>query len=114
MLETDALGREHEFAAPPRRIVSLVPSWTEALFALGAGDSVVGVTEYCVHPADRVARLARVGGTKNPDTRAIAALRPDLVLANREENRQRDVERLEAAGLRVFVTYARRVAEAVR
>lgn len=114
MLETDALGREHEFASPPRRIVSLVPSWTEALFTLGAGDSVVGVTEYCVHPADQVTRLARVGGTKNPDARAIAKLEPDLVLANKEENRERDVTRLEAAGLRVFVTYARGVAEAVR
>jgi ABC-type Fe3+-hydroxamate transport system substrate-binding protein len=113
-LETDALGREHDFAAPPRRIVSLVPSWTETLFALGAGDSVVGVTEFCVHPAREVARAARVGGTKNPDVRAIAALRPDLVIANKEENRARDVAKLEAAGLRVFVTYARGVVEAVR
>jgi ABC-type Fe3+-hydroxamate transport system substrate-binding protein len=113
MLETDALGREHEFRSTPRRIVSLVPSWTETLFALGAGDSLVGVTEYCVHPADRVTRLPRVGGTKNPDVRAIAKLAPDLVLANKEENRERDVTRLEAAGLRVFVTYARRGAEAV-
>jgi ABC-type Fe3+-hydroxamate transport system substrate-binding protein len=111
--ETDALGRELEFAAPPRRVVSLVPSWSETLFALGAGDSVVGVTEYCVHPAEAVAKLAKVGGTKNPAVAAIAALRPDLVLANKEENRQRDVERLEAAGLRVFVTYARTVREAV-
>ncbi|HKC51675.1 MAG TPA: helical backbone metal receptor [Myxococcota bacterium] len=114
MLETDALGREHEFSSPPRRIVSLVPSWTETLFALGAGDAVVGATEYCVHPAERVARVPRIGGTKNPNVRAIAALGPDLVIANKEENRERDVERLEAAGLRVFVTYARGVAEAVR
>ncbi|HTO09039.1 MAG TPA: helical backbone metal receptor [Myxococcota bacterium] len=111
--ERDALGREFEFAAPPQRIVSLVPSWSETLFALGAGDSLVGVTEYCVHPAEGVAKLAKVGGTKNPAAGAIAALRPDLVLANKEENRQRDVERLEAAGLRVFVTYARTVREAV-
>ena len=113
MRVSDALGREHEFAAPPRRIVSLVPSWTETLFALGAGDRVVGVTEFCVHPAAQLAALPRVGGTKNPDRRAIAALAPDLVLANQEENRQRDVERLLAAGLRVFVTYARSVSGAV-
>lgn len=113
MLETDALGREHEFAAPPARIVSLVPSWTETLFALGLDRSIVGVTDFCVHPADRVARVTRVGGTKNPDLEAIAALRPDLVIANKEENRRRDVERLEAAGLRVFVTYPRTVAGAV-
>jgi ABC-type Fe3+-hydroxamate transport system substrate-binding protein len=114
LLESDSLGREHEFSSPPRRIVSLVPSWTETLFALGAGDAIVGVTEFCVHPAEQVVRVARVGGTKNPDVRAIAELRPDLVIANKEENRARDVERLEAAGLRVFVTYARGVAEAVR
>ncbi|HTO70890.1 MAG TPA: helical backbone metal receptor [Myxococcota bacterium] len=113
MRETDALGRELDFPAPPRRIVSLVPSWTETLFALGAGDSVVGVTDFCVHPAARVAPLPHVGGTKNPDRRAIAALAPDLVLANKEENRERDVARLEAAGLRVFVTYARTVAGAL-
>ena len=112
MAETDALGRRFDFAAPPRRIVSLVPSWSETLFALGAGDSLVGVTEYCVHPAEGVAKLAKVGGTKNPAVAVIAGLRPDLVLANKEENRQRDVERLEAAGLRVFVTYARTVREA--
>ncbi|HXX49350.1 MAG TPA: helical backbone metal receptor [Myxococcota bacterium] len=113
MRESDALSRELEFAAPPRRIVSLVPSWTETLFALGAGDAVVGVTDFCVHPAERVAALPHVGGTKNPDRRAIAGLAPDLVLANKEENRQRDVEWLEAAGLRVFVTYARSVAGAL-
>ena len=109
----DALGREHAFSAPPRRIVSLVPSLTETLFALGVGASLVGVTQFCVHPADGVAPLTRVGGTKNPDVTAIRALAPDLVLANKEENRRRDVEALEAAGVRVFVTYARGVREAV-
>jgi ABC-type Fe3+-hydroxamate transport system substrate-binding protein len=113
MPETDALGREFDFAEPPRRIVSLVPSWSELLFALGAGAALAGVTEFCVHPAPGVAALPKVGGTKNPDADAIAALRPDLVIANKEENRRRDVERLEAAGLRVFVTYARTVAEAI-
>jgi ABC-type Fe3+-hydroxamate transport system substrate-binding protein len=93
--------------------VSLVPSQTETLFALGAGERVVGVTEYCVHPAEELAGVARVGGTKTPDLERIGALRPDLVLANREENRRLDVERLERAGLRVFVTYARSVDDAV-
>ncbi len=91
--------------ASPRRIVSLVPSLTEALFALGLGERVVGVTEWCVHPADAVARVPKVGGTKNPDLAAICALAPDLVIANQEENRRRDVEKLEAAGLRVWVSY---------
>lgn len=109
----DALGREHEFDASPRRIVSLVPSLTETLFALGAGASLAAVTDFCVHPADGVSRLPHVGGTKNPDLARIRSLAPDLVLANKEENRRRDVETLEAAGIPVFVTYARGVREAV-
>ncbi len=91
--------------APPRRIVSLVPSLTESLYALGLGDRVVGVTEWCVHPAEAVARVPKVGGTKNPDLEAIRALSPDLVIANQEENRKRDIEKLEAGGLRVWLTY---------
>lgn len=97
----------------PRRIVSLVPSLTEALFSLGLGDRVVGVTQWCVHPADGVRGLPKVGGTKTPDRAAIEALAPDLVIANREENRKRDVERLEAAGLRVWLTDPRTVADGV-
>ena len=93
------------------RIVSLVPSLTEALFALGLGSRVVGVTDWCIHPADAVAPLPKVGGTKNPDVAAILALGPDLVIANREENRRRDVEKLEAAGIPVWVTYPRTVRE---
>jgi ABC-type Fe3+-hydroxamate transport system substrate-binding protein len=98
----------------PERIVSLVPSLTEALFALGLGGRVVGVTDWCVHPSDGVAKLPKLGGTKNPDLEALRALRPDLVIANREENRRRDVERLEAAGIRVWVTYPRTVREGAR
>jgi ABC-type Fe3+-hydroxamate transport system substrate-binding protein len=109
----DSRGRSLELAQPPRRIVSLVPSHTETLFAIGAGSRVVGVTRYCVHPADGVAALPRVGGTKNPDVASILALAPDLVVANREENRRRDVERLEAAGVAVLVTYARTVEQAI-
>jgi ABC-type hemin transport system substrate-binding protein len=96
-------------SVPPRRIVSLVPSLTEALYALGLGDRVVGRTEWCVHPAGDVARVPKLGGTKNPDLAAIQALAPDLVIANQEENRRRDVEQLEAAGVRVWVTYPRTV-----
>jgi len=98
----------------PARIVSLVPSLTECLFALGLGDRVVGVTEWCIHPASAVAALPKLGGTKNPDVAAIVALAPDLVLANQEENRKRDVERLEAAGIPVWVTYPRTVREGAR
>ena len=76
------------------RIVSLCPSTTESLVALGLGGSLVGVTRYCVHPREALQGVPRVGGTKNPDLDAIAALAPDLVLCNAEENRGPDVAEL--------------------
>ncbi len=99
-------------SAPPRRVVSLVPSVTESLFDLDVGGSLIAVTDYCVYPADKVARLPRIGGTKNPDVEHIIALQPDLVIANREENRQQDIERLQAAGMPVWVTFPRTVRDA--
>src|SRR5688572_1971180 len=107
----DALGRDVQLPAPPQRIVSLVPSETETLFAFGLGARVVGATEYCVHPAAGLAGVPRVGGTKNPDLAAIRALAPDLVLANQEENRPDDVAALAAAGLAVYVSFPCTVAE---
>jgi len=109
----DDLGFRLELAEPPRRIVSLVPSWTETLFALGIGERVVGVTKFCVSPPDAVAPLAKIGGTKNPDLRAIASLKPDLIIANAEENRREDVERMRAQGIQVLTTYPRTVPGAV-
>ena len=106
------ITRRRPEGPPPGRIVSLVPSLTEALFALGLGPRVVGVTEWCVHPAAEVARLPKVGGTKTPDLAAIRALAPDLVVANQEENRRRDVERLAADGIPVWLTYPRTVRDA--
>lgn len=93
MIVRDALGRDFDFAAPPRRVVSLVPSLTETLFDLGAGDAVAGVTDFCIFPEnlDR----PRVGGTKNPDVKAIRALAPDLVYVNLEENLARHAKRIE-------------------
>lgn len=87
----DALGNELLLDAPPQRIVSLVPSQTELLFDLGIGERVVGVTKFCVHPADARDGRRRVGGTKTPDIERIRALEPDFVLANREENREGDI-----------------------
>ncbi len=95
------------------RVVSLVPSITEALASVRR-EAVVGATDWCTHPADLDATLeARVRGTKNPDLAAIRALRPDLVIANREENRELDVRRLEESGIRVEVTRIETVPEAV-
>lgn len=84
-----------------RRVVSLVPSLTEAIAATDPG-LLVAATEWCTHPADL--DVERVRGTKNPDTRRIAELRPDLVVVNKEENREIDVRRLERAGVPVWVT----------
>jgi len=81
------------------RIVSLCPSLTELVFDLGRGEDLVGITRFCVHPADGVGAIEKVGGTKNPDVERIAALRPDVVLLNREENRIEDAEALAARGL---------------
>jgi ABC-type Fe3+-hydroxamate transport system substrate-binding protein len=94
----------------PARVVSLVPSITEALAAT-CPDRLVGATDWCSHPADLDVR--RVRGTKNPDHAAITALMPDLVVANREENRRIDVERLRAAGVPVWVTVVESVDGAI-
>jgi ABC-type Fe3+-hydroxamate transport system substrate-binding protein len=109
----DDLGLRVGLAAPPERIVSLVPSWTETLFALGLGPRIVGVTRFCIEPAHEVEAVPRIGGTKNPDINAILKLTPDLVIANAEENRREDIERLRESAVRVFVTYPRTVPGAV-
>ncbi len=110
---SDALGRPLDLERPPRRIVSLVPSITEALFAFGLNDRIAGVTRFCTEPEDGVAAKPRVGGTKNPDVERIIGLEPDLVVANAEENRREDIERLAAAGIAVFVTFPRTVRQAI-
>lgn len=96
-----------------RRIVSLVPSITESLFDLGFGDEVVGITDYCIYPPEPLAALPRIGGTKNPRIDEVAALRPDVVFANQEENTQAAVEGLRAAGLQVVVHFPLTVEQAV-
>lgn len=97
------------FSSPPRRVVSLVPSLTESLFDLGFGEAVVGITDYCVHPADLLGDLPRIGGPKNPRVEDILKLKPDLVLANWEENTRQSVEALEQAGVSVWVTFPKTV-----
>jgi ABC-type Fe3+-hydroxamate transport system substrate-binding protein len=109
----DARGASVMLPDRVRRVVSLVPSLTEWLVVAGVGERLVGVTDWCVEPADAVAGLARVRGTKNPDLEAVRRLEPDLVVANAEENRKLDVQRLEAGGLAVFVTMPTTVAGAV-
>ena len=90
--------------ARPARVVSLVPSLTEWLAALGMDRETVGVTRFCVHPAGWKARKTIVGGTKNVDVERTLALRPDVVVASREENVRDQVEALAAAGVSVALT----------
>lgn len=106
----DDLGFPVDPARPVERVVSLVPSLTEAL-ARTRPQALVGATRWCTHPPGLAA--VRVRGTKNPDRRAIAALEPDLVLANREENRELDVRRLREAGIPVWVTDIESVPQAL-
>ena len=83
------------------RVVSLVPSLTEALVAFGAGERVVGRTRYCLWPPRVVGKVPAVGGTKRADVRRV--LEPDLVVAVREENTRKNINELEEAGVPVFV-----------
>jgi ABC-type Fe3+-hydroxamate transport system substrate-binding protein len=106
----DDLGVPVPVAGPARRVVSLVPSLTESVAATRP-DALVGATDWCTHPA--ALDVVRVRGTKNPDVARIVALRPDLVLANQEENRELDVRRLREAGVPVWVTRIETVPQAV-
>ncbi len=106
----DDLSADVPLAAPAARVVSLVPSLTEAL-ATSTPDRLVGATDWCTHPAGL--EIARVRGTKNPDLAAIRALSPDLVVANMEENRELDVRRLRESGVAVWVTRIETVEEAL-
>ncbi|MBI3249047.1 MAG: cobalamin-binding protein [Deltaproteobacteria bacterium] len=109
----DDLQRPVTLPARPRRIICLVPSITETLFALGVGDRVVGVTAYCTHPPERVALLPKLGGTKDPNREAILRLEPDLLILNDEENRQEDFTWFVEQGLPVYVTSPRTVAAGI-
>jgi ABC-type Fe3+-hydroxamate transport system substrate-binding protein len=96
------------------RVVSLVPSLTEAV-AVSVPGALVGVTDWCTHPADLADRgVSRIGGTKNPKLDRILALGPDLVVANEEENREPDLAALRAAGVEVLVTVVCDVPQAFR
>ncbi|MCS7085661.1 MAG: helical backbone metal receptor [Bacteroidia bacterium] len=86
-----------QFSRPPRRIVSLCPSLTETLFALGVGERIVGRTKFCVRPRGQLLdAVPKVGGTKTPNIEAIRELNPDCVFAVKEENLPHDVEKIAA------------------
>jgi ABC-type Fe3+-hydroxamate transport system substrate-binding protein len=105
----DDLGYPVRLAGPVSRVVSLVPSLTESVAATRP-EALVAATDYCTHPGDLA--VPRVRGTKNPNVAQIVELRPELVLANKEENRRRDVERMREAGIPVWVTEIETVEQA--
>lgn len=108
----DDLGATVTLPEHPTRIVSLVPNLSEVLWWWHLADRVVAVTDWCVAPPAAFTGAQRVRGTKNPDVAAIVALRPDVVVANEEENRELDIRRLRDAGVPVYVTRVRTVVDA--
>jgi ABC-type hemin transport system substrate-binding protein len=97
-------------AVTPQRIISLSPATTEVLFALGAGDRIVGVTSFCDHPAE-AKKKAKIGGMSNPSLESIVALRPDLVVLTTDGNPQEAEARLRSMKLRTYVWTARTLAD---
>ncbi|MBL7981367.1 MAG: ABC transporter substrate-binding protein [Flavobacteriales bacterium] len=92
---SDQLGRTVDVPDHPQRIISLVPSQTELLHDLGLGERMVGITKFCIHPEECFRSKARVGGTKKIDIEKVRALKPDLIIGNKEENERRDILALE-------------------
>ncbi len=109
----DDMKRTLTFGTAPKRVVSLVPSDTFSVAALGCGGALVGRTDYCELPADVVANVPSVGGTKNPKLDAILDLSPDLVIANQEENTKKDLETLAQKGVKVLVAFPKRAADGI-
>jgi ABC-type Fe3+-hydroxamate transport system substrate-binding protein len=102
-----------EWAEPPKRVVSLVPSVTESLFELGFGETVVAITDYCNQPMHKLGNLVRVGGPKNPNVETIVNLAPDLVIANQEESSKESIQELARMGVKVWLIFPKTVADSM-
>src|SRR5215472_11297728 len=96
----------------PQRIISLVPSQTELLYDLGLDEEVVGITKFCVHPEKWFKTKTRVGGTKNIDTQKILSLKPDLLIANKEENVKGQIDALQKF-TQVYISDVKNFADAI-
>ena len=112
-IDLTQLSQIPDLPAPPEGVVSLVPSMTESLFTLGFGETVVGITDYCIYPAEPLSKLPRIGGTKNPKVDKIITMKPDLVLANQEENTPQAIEALVQANIPVWVSFPKNVDQAM-
>ncbi|WP_259070144.1 ABC transporter substrate-binding protein [Mucilaginibacter sp. X4EP1] len=90
----DQLNREIELSSVPKRIISVVPSQTELLFYLGLDEGIIGITKFCIYPQDKFKSTTKIGGTKQLDIAKIKSLKPDLIIANKEENERGQIEEL--------------------
>lgn len=95
MLFTDHLNHTIGLQGPPQRIISLVPSQSELLWDLGLKDRLAGITKFCIHPKPMFESIPRVGGTKTLNLETIRALKPDLIIGNKEENERSQIEALQ-------------------
>jgi iron complex transport system substrate-binding protein len=102
-----------EQSSPPGRIISLAPSMTEILYALGLGDNIVGVTTFCDYP-EEAKKKPKIGGMTNPSLEAVVSLKPDLVVMTTDGNPKEFEERLRLLGIRTYVVTVRRLAELPR
>ena len=109
----DATKEQVSINTPYNRIISLVPSTTESIIHLQAQETLIGVTRFCCHPKEYTKNLPKVGGTKSLDFARIKALQPDLILANKEENRKEDILYLRSQGYTVYVAFPCTVEEAL-
>ena len=110
---TDELGRTIQLSQSPQRIISLAPSVTETLFALGLGDKIVGVTSYCDYPPEAKTK-ERIGDTQRPSIEKIVGLKPDIVIASTSSQLEAFVRNLESAGIPVYVSNPRNLVETLK
>ncbi len=108
----DEAGRKLELKSPPQRMISVAPSVTEILFAIGLGDKLVGVTSYCNYPPE-ASKKERVGGYINPSLEKIVALRPNLVLGIADGDLRTFVNKLTGLGIAVYITNPKNVSEVI-
>src|SRR5512135_1919802 len=97
-------------AFPPRRIVSLAPSMTEIMFALGLGEKIVGVTTFCDFP-EEAKKKPKIGGMSNPSLEAVLSLKPDIVVMTTDGNPKEFADRLQSFKVPTYISRARRLAE---
>lgn len=90
----DQMNRSVEIPSTPKRIISIVPSQTELLFDLGLNEEIIGITKFCIHPANQFKQKLKIGGTKVLNIKLIKELKPDLIIGNKEENERSQIEEL--------------------